>query len=266
MNGLLARLLLSLMIASLCGCARRDRIAPADITTFGEAANEETVRPAPGSRLIGTSHEGRKIHAEAIVGSRSDAGGAGSTGPVLIIACIHGDEQEGLGAVDLIRDRAADGSRSVLLIENMNPDGVASHTRENASRVDLNRNWPTRNFRPSRAHGPSALSEPESRAVHDLLNQARPSLVIVLHSTPSGPFVNFDGPAGEAAARFADACERVDPRWRVVADMGYPTPGSLGTLVGDEWAIPILTIEFRKGQDAASVRAALDAGLRAVLN
>ena len=48
--------------------------------------------------------------------------------------------------------------------------------------------------------------------------------------------------------------------------MGYPTPGSLGTLVGDEWGIPILTIEFRKGQDSASVRAALDAGLRAVLD
>lgn len=57
----------------------------------------------------------------------------------------------------------------------------------------------------------------------------------------------------------------MDARWRVKAEMGYPTPGSLGTMVGDEMGVPILTIEFKCGQDGASVRAALAAGLRAVL-
>jgi len=67
------------------------------------------------------------------------------------------------------------------------------------------------------------------------------------------------------AALFADAARDVDPRWRVVADMGYSTPGSLGTMVGDEMGIPILTIEFKRGQDSASARSAFAAGLRAVL-
>ncbi len=221
-------------------------------------------QPAVGSwerRVIGQSRHQRAITAESYAPAASRA----AEEPVVIIGCIHGDEPEGLAALGVVRAEIEAAQRRVVLVENMNPDGEAESGRGNAAGVDLNRNWPTANFRPSRAHGPSPLSEPETQAVFKLMEDARPSLVIVLHSARSGPFVNFDGPAEDLAARFADAAQKVDGRWRAVPDMGYPTPGSLGTLIGRERGVPILTIEFRRGQAPDSVRSSLAAGLRAVL-
>jgi hypothetical protein len=47
--------------------------------------------------------------------------------------------------------------------------------------------------------------------------------------------------------------------------MGYPTHGSLGTYLGVDQRIPILTIEFAQGQDEAAAGGALMEGLAAVI-
>ena len=133
------------------------------------------------------------------------------------------------------------------------------------SGVDLNRNWPARNFRASRAGGPAPLSEPETRAVHEDIEAFGPDLIVVFHSIRSGPFVNYDGPASKAAAVFASAAAQVDARWRIVPDMGYPTPGSLGSYFGVDQQIAILTIEMRRGDESAEVVQAALVGLAAVL-
>jgi hypothetical protein len=61
------------------------------------------------------------------------------------------------------------------------------------------------------------------------------------------------------------AAQAVQPGWRVTADMGYPTPGSLGNYLGVDQQIPILTIEFERGQDEAAAAAALRRGLAAAI-
>jgi hypothetical protein len=43
--------------------------------------------------------------------------------------------------------------------------------------------------------------------------------------------------------------------------MGYPTPGSLGSYLGQDRGIGILTIEFKRGQAPRSVANALRLGL-----
>ncbi|QOI99902.1 MAG: succinylglutamate desuccinylase/aspartoacylase family protein [Phycisphaeraceae bacterium] len=212
-----------------------------------------------GGPFIGTSVEGRPIEALTF--------GAGRP-LVLIVGSIHGNEPEGLPAVAALIERWTESpppARS-RVIPDLNPDATANRTRGNARGVDLNRNWPTANFRPSRTHGPAPLSEPESLALARELARHPPDLVIVCHSIRSGPFVNFDGPAGELAARFAAAAGLNDPRWRVVPDMGYGTPGSLGTYLGVERGVPILTVEFSRGHDPDAAARALIAGVGAVLD
>lgn len=192
--------------------------------------------------------------------------GSGPT-RIYLIACIHGDEREGLNALaDISRALPFTGT-SVRLVENMNPDGAAAGTRGNRRGVDLNRNWPASNFAPSRATGPRPLSEPETAAVHDDILRFDPHLIVVLHSARNGPFINFDGPpaARTLADRFAAAAKAAgDPRWRVVPDMGYPTPGSMGSYFGKDRGLVILTVECRRAEPLPPGAGPLVAALQAV--
>ncbi len=191
---------------------------------------------------------------------------------IYLIGLIHGDEPEGLAILPQLCEELNHPDllemTAVRLVRNMNPDGAKAGSRGNARGVDLNRNWPARNFTPSTSRGDRPLSEPETLAVYADLLTFRPELVIVLHSTVrGGPFVNFDGPAASIAERFAAAAAELDPQWHTRADMGYATPGSLGTYIGVDRRIPILTVEFARGRDAdAAALAGLLAAIRYAAN
>lgn len=209
--------------------------------------------PLPQWQVIGHSAQGREVRA-------MDLGLGGRK--VTVIAGIHGDEQEGLRHLGEVVELLRDAPWAVRLIEDASPDGTAASSRNTASGVDPNRNWPADNFRPSPRNGPRALSEPEVAAVYADMVRTEPELVIVLHSARSGPFVNFDGPA-EAEAQLFQA--GAGAPWRVQPSMGYPTPGSLGSWMGVDSAVPILTIEFRRGADPEETGPPLLRGLRSVL-
>ena len=85
--------------------------------------------------------------------------------------------------------------------------------------------------------GPYGGSEPETQAFIQLWHSLGKPPVAALHS----PFevVNFDGPARRWAETAADFTGL-----QVAEDIGYPTPGSLGTYMGKERQVPILTIEL----------------------
>jgi predicted deacylase len=217
---------------------------------------------------IARSVESRTIEAVTI----EPTGVGASPRRVLVIGAIHGNEPEGLPAVQpliaaLVAARA-DGSlaASVRVIRDLNPDGTAAASRTNARGIDLNRNFPASNFSPATDRGTVPLSEPESRTLARELDTFRPDLVIVFHSIRSGPFVNFDGPASDLAEAFVAAAQQSDPRWRVQPSMGYPTPGSLGTFVGIDRGLPILTVEFRRGHDADTARRAGVDGVMGAIN
>lgn len=169
---------------------------------------------------------------------------------VLWVGGIHGNEREGRISTEelpraLLGTPGGAETVSLVILEDTNPDGTMRNTRGNAQGVDLNRNFPAPNFKPSRLFGLKPLDQPEARALHDLIQNERPDLVIVAHSWHDDHFINFDGPAGELAERFSKLSG-----YRVKAsDDIAPTPGSLGSWVGVQQNIPILTLEYHRGRD-----------------
>jgi protein MpaA len=72
--------------------------------------------------------------------------------------------------------------------------------------------------------------------------------------------VNYDGPAEAWARAVAAACG-----WPARGEIGYPTPGSLGSWLGVDRGLPVLTLELPPGPHAAfgpQAAAALDAAIR----
>jgi protein MpaA len=128
--------------------------------------------------VVGQSVEGRPIVAihRAV---------PGATRTVLVIGCIHGNEQAGMRVVRMLRDRAnLPADLDLWLVPTVNPDGVAADRRTNAHGVDLNRNF-SYHWRPTSRgltwSGPKPLSEPESVALRALQLRLNPVLTIVFH-------------------------------------------------------------------------------------
>lgn len=165
----------------------------------------------------------------------------------LILGAIHGDEQS---SSDLayeflawaLQNPGVFGGTRVVIAPLVNPDGYAHRTRANLRGVDLNRNFPAENFRASHEHGPFPGSEPESRFLLSLLRQFQPDVVVSIHG--AARCVNWDGPAEELARRMGELC-RLPP----MANIGYPTPGSLGTYIGTNRGVPIITLELPDNHD-----------------
>lgn len=245
----------------------------------GSSGNVQTTREIVGFSTNGATITAERWHANTRRGRSSERATSATisqsatTPPRLyVIGGIHGDEPEGLESIDaisqLLAHRARQGQIEARFVHDMNPDGTKAGTRGNARGVDLNRNWPASNYTTSRARGARALSEPESDAVHRDMQRFNPEIIVVLHSTPRGPFVNFDGPSPaseDLAQAFVDGAKSTgDPRWKVVPDMGYPTPGSMGSYFGSDLGLPILTIEFKRGETGVTPSAV--AGLAAMID
>lgn len=125
----------------------------------------------------------------------------------------------------------------------MNVDGYHLKLRVNANGVDLNRNFPTKNWVPTFKEkkyfpGDKPNSEPEVQAIVKLLADYPPQKIITFHSLIPNQ-INFDGP-GKALAE-AMAHHNTYP---VTQHIGYTTPGSLGAYAGSERSIPVITYEL----------------------
>jgi protein MpaA len=194
---------------------------------------------ALGWQAIGRSSQGRDIVARQLPGT-----GAGA---LVLMAGIHGNEPASVEAVlDLLAlgDPGGEGRGPLWVVPALNPDGLLANQKDSARGIDLNRNFPARNWRPEHPPGyhPGAApsSEPEVACFVALVDRVQPRAVVAVHA----PFacINHDGPAAGWASAVAAACG-----WPAQADIGYPTPGSLGSWLGVDRGLPVLTIELPPG-------------------
>ena len=157
----------------------------------------------------------------------------------LVIGVIHGDEPQGEYLINRYMDEVA--KENVLFLPCLNPDGRDSKTRVNSNGVDLNRNFPTKNWKKTERDnyfgGDSPASEIETRFLINIIEKYQPKTIITLH-TPY-KIVNYDGPAKELAKKISEIIN-----YPVEESIGYPTPGSFGTYAGVERNIPVITLEM----------------------
>ncbi|MBD0329274.1 MAG: penicillin-insensitive murein endopeptidase [Thermoleophilia bacterium] len=165
--------------------------------------NHMHVRIAPASRIrtvgLGRSHRGRPIRAWR-------AGTPGSERKALVVGCIHGNECAGIAVARRLLALARRAPVDLWIVPDLNPDGHARRTRQNARGVDLNRNFPVgwrargRPWDPEYP-GPRPLSERESRIAARLVERVRPDLTIWYHQPQRN--VRIRGRSAAAARRYA---------------------------------------------------------------
>jgi len=192
-----------------------------------------------GLNVVGSSVDKRPIEASVF--------GKGAN-TILILAGIHGDETITVDFAEILKKEIVAGAIKIepsikcIVVSKVNPDGVFRKTRTNARAIDINRNFPTKNWTSQRNKnryygGTSPASEPETIALMELINASKPKIILSIHSPLK--VVNYDGPAELIAKRFSQK-----NRYPLKADIGYPTPGSLGTYSGIERNIPTITLEL----------------------
>ena len=148
---------------------------------------------------LGESVQGRAITAVRL-------GDPDSERKILVIGEIHGDERAGTAIADQLARGPAPADVDLWIVPQLNPDGAARQTRQNARGVDLNRNFPWR-WRASgqpfdqEYSGAAALSEPESKIAHRLIAKYKPEITIWFHQ-PLG-VIDLAGGDARIERRFA---------------------------------------------------------------
>jgi protein MpaA len=148
------------------------------------------------TEVLGESVRGRTIR--AIVVGDPDA-----PRRILVVGCIHGNECAGVAVARRLTRRAPPAGVVIWIVAQLNPDGAARGTRQNAHGVDLNRNFPAgwRALGGAEYSGPRPVSEPETRIARALVARVRPDVTIWFHQAER--LVRAWGPSIAAGRRYA---------------------------------------------------------------
>ena len=174
---------------------------------------------------------------------------------LFLLAGVHGDEVEGVYVLEQLFTwlKAASFELPLIILPLLNVDGHQAQTRTNANKVDLNRNLPTQSWAltdaadPQHFGGPAALSEPENVYLVQLLEKFTPGLIISFHAWK--PLLNYNGDC----LRVAQFINRYN-HYPIEADVGYPTPGSLGEYGPEKFQAPVLTYELPPFKEDLSLK------------
>jgi protein MpaA len=208
-----------------------------------------------------------------------EAGDATEKKRLTLVQCgIHGDELPTLPMCLNLIHEIRDGKRAVpkgvrLVVQPLlNPDGMfkTKPTRPNARGVDINRNFPTKDFDekavktwkagkdrgdPRKFPGHHANSEPETQAIVAYLEKHPPQKILAIH-TPLG-FLDLDA-RGDATTKRRAKYLAVNMS-KNAGDYTFKSfgsfPGSLGNYAGNERKIPVYTLELPPGTAVQTIDA-----------
>ncbi len=152
----------------------------------------------PEWKVIGKTTEGRPLHTRRF----------GDSGPrTLIVAGLDGEDRMAVRWIDELADELARrpelySSSEVLIFRAGNPDGLTHKVSENARGVFINRNFPSRRYRPlpDGSSGAGPATEAETRALLDTLYTFHPRRVIHLAATSAKTKAYYNRSARETAS------------------------------------------------------------------
>jgi murein peptide amidase A len=166
----------------------------------------------------------------------------------LLVAAQHGEEGETCSLARRLLERIPADETAWAVVQAANPDGLLAGTRQNAAGVDLNRNFPCASWSaepsftfppgidpelrelPNRTSlsspGPKPASEPETRALMELVGRLQPKLVLDLHAPIELILVRAGVPRGPVDMLAESAS------LPVVSELEVGSPGAF-----DEWLL-----------------------------
>jgi murein peptide amidase A len=174
-----------------------------------------------------------------------------SLGRVLVIGGIHGDEYSSVSVIFKwmkILNENHSGLFHWRFVPTANPDGLLSvkSQRQNSNGVDLNRNFPTKDWlekaklhweqktyrNPRRHPGPDQASELETQWIVKQIKEFKPDVIVSLHA----PYhlIDYDGPPTAPKELGGLSLRRLGVY-----------PGSLGNYAGIDLQVPIVTVELK---------------------
>jgi murein peptide amidase A len=170
---------------------------------------------------------------------------------ILLIGSVHGFEKAGiLLSVKILNEIFATDklSNTLICIPSANPDGNVLDTRMNANRIDINRNFPATNWvyvdsaklKNEKIFfwgGAEPASEIETRFIMKVDSIYNPEIIIVFHQFLD--LVNYDG-IGLPLAEYIIK----ETGMKLEQDLGYDTPGSMGSYFGTDKRKEMVTIEL----------------------
>lgn len=175
---------------------------------------------------------------------------------IFFLGTFHGDENEGEYAIhkfmnELNQNCPETCRYNLYFLPCLNPDGKELKSRFNANKVDLNRNYPTANFKPvtdtlsyKNVKCGAPASEKETKFMIELVETYQPVMIVSIHSDLH--LIDYDGPARELALMYS-----AKTGYKFVENVGYETPGSFGNWAGVEKQIPLITLETWHGENDA---------------
>lgn len=202
------------------------------------------------SRVIGYSVKNRPIVAYYF-------GTPGGT-TTLFTGGIHGEEHSGMQTMNAwisylesTAHRIPSG-KQIVVIPQLNPDGLAAYTRLNANGVNLDRNYPTSDWIADidssdgiieGGGGSSPGSEPETKAIIKAVSGLNLRLAIAYHAQGSLVGSNNYGNADSFASRYASYVGYGNISYSPEATLGYSITAELETWLAER-GTPAILIEL----------------------
>lgn len=206
------------------------------------------------SAVIGYSVQGRPIIAYYF--------GNGSK-TILFTGGIHGEERSAQQTMQawadylMVNAYKIPADKRVVVVPNLNPDGIARGVRNNVNNVNLGRNYPTANWKASidtasgilpTGGGTEAGSEPETKAIMALTSQLRPRLEISFHAQGRLVGANKVGDSVAIGDMYAKTVGYGTMFYNAEEVMGYSITGEYEEWMGEQFGTPAILIELPSRQ------------------